>query len=74
MNTAAVAEVSPDGAVELEAVFARIIEQIDEVREQMKADDAAIVQLKAERDVLKAEAQTLRDETRVILANIQRIS
>lgn len=50
---------------EMETVLARIVEQIKEVREQMKADDAAIVRL-------REETAELRAETRSILARLQK--
>ncbi len=59
------------GVVEVEKTIARFIEQIREAREQMKADDADIARLKAENALLKTESQTLRDETRAILARLQ---
>ena len=49
---------------EVEAVFARVLEQIKEVRQQMKADDAEISRL-------KAESAQLRTETRAILARLE---
>ena len=54
----------PTNEAEVEAVFARILEQVKEVREQMKADDAEIARL-------KAESAELRAETRAILARLQ---
>jgi uncharacterized coiled-coil DUF342 family protein len=54
----------PSSEAEVEAVLARILEQIREVREQMKADDAEIARL-------KAESAELRTETRAILARLQ---
>ena len=57
--------VSPDLVdEEAEAVLARIVEQINEVRQQMKADDEAIAHL-------KAESAELRTETRAIIARLQ---
>lgn len=55
---------SPANEADVEAVLARILEQIKEVREQMKADDAEIARL-------KAETAELRTETRAILARLQ---
>lgn len=52
-------------SVDEEAVIARIVEQIKEVRQQMKADDKDIARL-------KAESAELRDETRAILARMQK--
>nr|CAA9245416.1 hypothetical protein AVDCRST_MAG63-1758 [uncultured Armatimonadetes bacterium] len=63
METAATTNPPADEA-EVEAVFARILEQIKEVREQMQADDAEIARL-------KAESAELRTETRAILARLQ---
>ena len=55
---------------EMEEAFARLIMQIDEIREQIKADDASIRQSKAEYAILKAESQILRTQTEKILANV----
>ncbi len=54
----------PANEAEAEAVLARILEQIKEVREQMKFDDAEIARL-------KRESAELRSETRAILARLQ---
>jgi hypothetical protein len=54
----------PASEAEAEAVLARILEQIKEVREQMKFDDAEIARL-------KRESAELRSETRAILARLQ---
>ena len=54
----------PPNEAEVEAVLARILEQINEEREQMKADDAEIARL-------KAESAQLRIETRAILSRLQ---
>ncbi len=54
----------PTNEAEAAAMLARIVEQIKEVREQMKADDAEITRL-------KAESAELRTETCAILARLQ---
>ena len=54
----------PSNEAEVEAVFTRILEQLSSVREQMKADDAAIARL-------KAETAEVREETRAIIARLQ---
>jgi uncharacterized coiled-coil DUF342 family protein len=54
----------PTNEAEVEAVLARLSEQMREVREQMKADDAEIARL-------KTESAELRAETRAILARLQ---
>ena len=64
---------APEATQDLEATFARLIAQIDEIREQMKADDISIRQSDAEYAVLKAESQTLRAQTESILANLRRL-
>lgn len=69
MNRASAAT-TLDGSAEVKAALTRVIAQVKEIREQMKADDAAIAQIKAETVALKAETQTLRDETRAILLNL----
>jgi len=62
---------TPDEVAETEAILTRTIAQIAEMREQMRADDIAIAQIKAENAVLKAETQALRDETRTIIAGLR---
>ncbi len=47
--------------------------QIDEIREQMKADDVSIRQSNAEYALLKAESQILRKQTESILANVRNV-
>jgi NifB/MoaA-like Fe-S oxidoreductase len=54
----------PTNEAEAEAMFASILEQVQKLREQMKAHDAEIARLKAE----TAEPRT---ETRAILARLQ---
>jgi uncharacterized coiled-coil DUF342 family protein len=54
----------PTNEAEVEAVLARLSDQMREVRDQMKADDAEIARL-------KAESAELRAETRAILARLQ---
>lgn len=73
MNRASAAP-SRDGPAEVEAALTQVIAQIKEIREQMKADDAAIAQIKAENAALKAETQMLRDEMRAILLNLPGIA
>jgi len=70
MDTALPPALTAEEVVETETALTRIIEQISEIREQMKADDVAIARLKAETAILKAESQTLREETRAILAHL----
>lgn len=72
MDTALTSDMTADDTAEMESAIARLIEQFQEIREQMKADDLEIVRLKAENAALKAESQTLRDETRAILASLQK--
>ena len=45
--------------------------QIDEIREQMKASDIEIAQIKSERAMPRAEAEALGEETRAILSNLR---
>jgi len=54
----------PIDEAEVEAVLARLSEQMREVREQMQADDIEIARL-------KAESAELRSETRAIRARLQ---
>lgn len=60
-----------DNPKEMEAAIAHMFRQIDEIREQMKADDVEIAQIRSERAVLRAEAQALGEETRAILSNLR---
>jgi uncharacterized coiled-coil DUF342 family protein len=56
--------ISPTDEAEVEAVLARLSEQMREAREQMQVADAEIARL-------KAESAELRAETRAILARLQ---
>ena len=51
-----------DGAAEVETILQRIVEQIAELREQMKADDVEIAKIKAETATLKTEGISLKTE------------
>ena len=62
---------NPKDPKEIKAAIANMFRQIDDIREQMKADDAEIAQIRAEKVVLKAEAQALGDETRAILSKLR---
>ncbi len=62
---------TPDEAAEMEAVLTHTLTQIAEIREQMQADDIAIVQTKAENAALKAETRALREETRTIISGLR---
>ncbi len=64
---------APEATQELEDALAHLVTQIDEIREQMKADDVIIRQSDAEYALLKAESQTLRKQTESILANVRRM-
>ena len=61
----------PDTPKEMKAAISQMLHQIDEIREQMKADDVEIAQIRAEKAVLRAEAQALGEETRAILSNLR---
>lgn len=63
----------PKTKQEFENAFSHLIMQIDEIREQMKADDASIRQSDAEYALLKAESQILRQQTESILANVRNV-
>jgi peptidoglycan hydrolase CwlO-like protein len=65
MKSSQAGELSNQEAEEMEATLTHIIEQIRELRERMKSDDAEIARLKAETAELKAD-------TRAILANLRR--
>jgi hypothetical protein len=54
----------PANEAEMEIVLARLTEQMNKVRAEMKAADAEIARL-------KAESAELRAETRAILARLQ---
>ena len=62
MDTVAAANTS-DSPKEMKAAIARMLAQMDEMREQIKADDAAIARSHAEYEILRAETQVLREET-----------
>ena len=64
---------APEATQELEEAIAHLVMQIDEIREQMKADDASIRQSSAEYAILKAESQILRTQTEKILAKVRSI-
>ncbi len=68
MDTASTVIVS-DNPKDMEAAISQMLRQIDEIREQMKADDAEIAQIRAEKAMLRVEAQAIGDETRAIMAN-----
>jgi len=71
--------------LEMKSAVAYILQQIREARDKMRADDEAIVRLKAESEILKVEVATLRTEavtlkletatlraeTRALLARLQ---
>lgn len=73
MSTASVVG-TPSEAAEMEAALTRTIAQISGIREQMRADDAVIAQIKAENAALKAETLALRDETRAIIAGLRAVA
>ncbi len=55
------------------ADLAHILAQIDDLRAQMQADDAAIAELRAESAAFKAHGEMLREETRRSMANAYRV-
>ncbi len=64
-------------AAETETGLTYLIEQIAEIRQQMKADDAEIAEIKAETAALKmegaalkTESAALKTETRTIITDI----
>ena len=69
VSTALSETMPPETVQEVEAALARLITQIREIREQMKADDVIIRQSNAEYAILRAESQALRKQTESILAN-----
>ena len=85
MDTAFTTNPPTDDEAETEAAIARILEQIREVREEMRADDEAISRLKvesqalkletavlrAEAGAMKLETTALREETRALLAGLR---
>ena len=50
-----------------------MLRQIDEIREQMKADDVEIAKIRAESAILSAEARVMREETESILVRLREI-
>ncbi len=72
MDTAFTAS-TPSSNAEMEAAVSHMFQQIDALREQMKADDAAIAKIRAESAILSAQSRAMREETRSILANLRSI-
>ena len=72
MNSAT-AMPAPDSAADIEAALESVVAQVKEIREQMKADDAAIARIKSENAALKAEGEVLKAETHAILAETRTI-
>jgi len=72
MDTAFTAN-TPGSNADMEAAVSHMFQQIDALREQMKADDAAIAKIRAESAILKAETRVVREETESILANLRSI-
>ena len=69
------------GAAEVETALAYLIGQIAEIRQQMKADDAEIAEIRAETAALKMEGAALKMEsaalrmkTRTIVAGLREIA
>ncbi len=60
-----------DNPKEIKAAISQMLRQIDEIREQMKADDAEIARMNAKYNITKAEILTLREETESILARLR---
>ena len=70
-----------DGSAEAKNALDYLIRQIAETREQIKADDADIAQIRAEAATLKLEgaalkmeSTTLKTETRAIIAGLRSIA
>lgn len=63
--------VVPDSPKEMKAAITYMLRQIDEIQEQMKADDAAITRSNEEYMALRTETRVLREETESILANLR---
>lgn len=62
-----------DDPKEMEAAISHMLQQIDEIREQMKATDADIARMNARYDVTRAETRAMRDETESILARLREV-
>ena len=69
------------GGAEAETALAYLIRQVAEVREQMKADDAEIAQIRTEAAVLKTEgaalkteSAALKTETRAIIEGLRSVA
>lgn len=61
-----------DNPKEMKAAIAHMLRQIDEIQEQMKADDVAIARSNEKYAALRAETRALREETESILANLRK--
>lgn len=61
----------PDNPKEMKAAISQMLRQIDEIREQMKADDAEIARMNAKYDISRAEMLALRQETESILTRLR---
>ena len=70
MDTASTVIVS-DNPKNMESAISQMLRQIDEIREQMKADDAEIVKIRADSTILRAESRVMRNETESILARVR---
>lgn len=70
MDTVSAASI-PNSPKEMKAAISQMLRQIDELREQMKADDIAIARLNAEYAALKEEGLILQQETERLLANLR---
>ncbi len=70
MDTAFTAS-TPGSNAEMEATVSYMFQQIDALREQMKADDAAIAEIRAESAIMSAETRVMREETESILARLR---
>lgn len=59
--------------VPTQSTIAELMDQIDTLRSQMKANDIAIAKYRAESAAFKAQGLELREETRKILDNAYRV-
>jgi cytochrome c556 len=62
---------TPQTAAEYEALFARLMEQMEQINVRIQQDQEVIDRLRAEASAYKAEAQRLKAEGTVLSAEIR---
>ena len=64
------AQPAPQTSAEYEAAFERLMAEAESIGEHMQRDRIEIERLKAETESLAEEAARLKDDTRILLANM----